>query len=426
MDKLKELAAFGGNKAITIDQGPLLHWPQMGLEEAEAVLRVMREGQMSLTTRTGIIEELEEAFAAYEGAQFALARNNGTAALHSAYFAVGVGMGDEVIVPSYTWLATVTPLLHLGAVPVFADIDPLTLTLDPDDVARKITAHTRAVVPVHMWGHPADMDRIVAVAHARGVKVVEDASHAHGSLYRGRKAGVLGDVGCFSLQASKSMCAGEGGLLVTNERAYYERALVLAQSPGRLHQELTDPDLLRFANTGLGLKYRMHGLAAALAVVQLRKLDAQNAVRNANHNRLTERLRGLPGITTPYTAPDCYRGAYYEYRLVYAPAAFGGLPCAEFIARLRAEGMLVSGERYPLQHLQTLYSDQVLFEEGLPWGLKLPRRRIYNQVGDLPVSEGLFPRMVALPTFPNPGSEALVDEYASGIRKVVEASLKAG
>ena len=306
--------------------------------------------------------------------------------------------------------------------PVFADIAPRTLTPDPADFERKITPHTRAVVPVHMWGHPADMDHINAIARAHGIRVVEDAAHAHGSLYKGRKAGVLGDVGCFSLQASKGMTAGEGGVLVTNERAFYERAMLLLQSPGRLQQELTDPQLRRFATTGVGPKYRISGIAAALAGVQLKKLDAMNAIRNANHNRLSAQLQDVPGVTPPYTAPDCYRGAFYEYHLIYDPAPLGGLSLDAFVERLRSEGARVSRERYPLQHLQPLYSDQVLFEEGLPWGIKLPRRRVYNRPGDLPVSEELVGRLFVLPSFPNPGSEALIDQYAAAIRKVAYAS----
>ncbi len=423
MDSKRTLAIFGGPKTVTIEQAPLLRWPQIGLEEVEVILQVLQMGQMSVTNRSGIVAQLEDDFATYEGVQFALARNSGTAALHCAYFAVGIGFGDEVIVPSYTWLATVTPLLHLGAVPVFAEINPQTLTLDPEDIARKITPHTKAIVPVHMWGHPADMDAINAIARAHGLKVIEDASHAHGSLYKGRETGTLGDIGCFSLQASKAMTAGEGGILVTNQRDYYERAMLLSQSPGRLHQELTDPRLRRFAETGLGLKYRIHGLAAAIADVQLKKLDRLNAIRNANHDRLTHQLADLPGITPPYTAPDCYRGAYYEYRLLYDPHPFGGLPVADFITRLQAEGVRCSAERYALQHLQPLYSDQVLFEEGLPWGLKLPRRRIYNHPGDLLVTETIVPRLIALPAFPNPGSEVLIDQYAAAIQKVVAASL---
>lgn len=423
MNQTETLAISGGPRAVTIDQEPLLRWPQVGLEEVSAILDVLRAGQLSVTNRSGIVAQLEDNFAAYEGARFALGRNSGTAALHCAYFGAGIGFGDEVIVPSYTWLATVAPLLHLGALPVFAEIDPLTLTLDPEDVARKITPQTRAIVPVHMWGHPADMDRINAVAREHGLKVIEDASHAHGSLYHGRKTGTLGDVGCFSLQASKAMMAGEGGILVTNDREIYERALVLSQSPGRLHQELTDPELARFAGTGLGLKYRMHGLAAALADVQLKKLDALNAVRNANHDRLTAQLAGVAGITPPITAPGCYRGAYYEYRLRYDPEPLGGLPIDTFVERLQAEGVLAARERYPLQHVQTLYSDAVLFDEGLPWGIKLPRRRIYNRAGDLPVTESVHTRLIALPAFPSAGSEALIDQYARAIKKVVAGSL---
>lgn len=419
----EELAACGGPKTVTLEQEPLLQWPHVGLEEAEAVLHVMHAGQLSIADRSGVIAELEDDFANYEGARYALACNSGTAALHCAYFAAGVGFGDEVIVPSYTWLATVTPLLLLGAIPVFADIDPQTLTLDPSDFERKITPHTKAVVPVHIWGHPADMDRIKAIARARAVQVIEDASHAHGSLYKGDKAGMLGDVGCFSFQASKGMVAGEGGVMVTNERTCYERAMLLVQSPARLRQEITDAQLKRFATTGLGPKYRISGMAAALARVQLKKLDALNAIRNANHNHLTAQLQDLPGITPPYTAPDCYRGAYYGYRLTYDPQPFADLPIDTFISRLECEGLRVSRERYPMQHLQPLYSDHVLFEEGLPWGIKFPRRRIYNRPGDLPVTEAMVPRLIALPSFPNPGSVELIDQYAATVRKVVRASL---
>jgi len=416
-----KLAIDGGTPAVTLDQTAAFHWPNLGSEEEEAVLAVLRRNRTSIGDRSDVIAELEDRFAEYLGTRFTLARNNGTAALYCAYFAVGIGYGDEVIVPSYTWIATVSPLLQLGAVPVFADIDPQTLTLDPGDVERKITGRTKAIVPVHMWGHPADMDRINEIAARRNLRVVEDASHAHGSLYKGRKVGTLADAACFSLQASKSMTAGEGGLLATDSRACYERAMVLGQSPARLHAELTDPALRRFANTGMGLKFRIHGLAAAIAVEQLKKLDAFNATRNANHDRLTAALQALPGLTPPYTAPGCYRGAFYEYRLVYDPEAHNGLPTAQFIRLLQAEGMYADRERYPLVHLEPLYSDQVLFDEGLPWMPKHERRAVWNRPGDLPVTERLHDRLVRLPPFPNSGSEELIDQYAAAIRKVVLA-----
>ena len=246
---MNKLALLGGSPAVTIHKD--FRWPIISEAEIQAVADLLRSGAISDAGYGDATRRLEEDWAAYLGAEFALARVDGTAALHSALFAAGVSAGDEVIVQSYNWIATVGTILAANAVPVFADIDPLTLTLDPADVRRRITPRTRAIMVVHLWGHPAAMDELNALAREHNLVVIEDASHAHGGIYRGRKVGTLGDIGVFSLQASKALPAGEGGLLVTHRREYFERALLLAQSPGRLNLHLQLEEHRRFKNTGL-------------------------------------------------------------------------------------------------------------------------------------------------------------------------------
>ena len=191
-----------------------------------------------------VAEQLEAEFAAYHGVRFALSTNNGTAALHAAFFALGLGPGDEVISPSATYWATAMPVLSCGAIPVFADVDPETLCLDPADVERRLTPRTRAVVVMHSGGMPCDMDALLDIARRHRLKLVEDASHAHGATYRGRKVGTFGDVAAFSLQTSKLCPAGEGGVLLTDDAAVFRRATALGhyERLGRKVDPREDPD----------------------------------------------------------------------------------------------------------------------------------------------------------------------------------------
>lgn len=231
-------------------------------------------GQTSISDGSGLIGRFEREFAAATGSSFALAVTNGTAALHSAYFAVGVGPGTEVLVPAYTWHATATPVLQCGAVPVFCDIDPLTLTIDVEDLTRRITPRTRAVCAVHMWGSPAEMDRIVEVARRNNLAVIEDCSHAHGARYDGRPVGSWGDVGCFSLHASKPVAAGEAGIAVTDDPVLFDRMLLLGH-PGRLAGSQA-AETFAPSVADLGVKYRPHAFAVHLGRSSLKRLDREN------------------------------------------------------------------------------------------------------------------------------------------------------
>jgi dTDP-4-amino-4,6-dideoxygalactose transaminase len=413
-----KLALLGGSPAVTIKKE--FHWPIITEEEIQAVTELLRHGDISDSAYGEPIRKLEETWADYLGVEFALARVDGTAALHSACFAAGIGPGDEVIVQSYTWIATVGCIVAAGGVPVFADIDPQTYTLDPADARRRITPRTKAIVVVHLWGHPAEMDTIREIADEHKLVVIEDASHAHGGMYRGRKIGTLGDIAVFSLQASKAIPAGEGGILATRRREYFERALLLAQSPGRLNLHLQIEHHRRFKDTGLGaFKYRINPLNAVIGRMQMERFEGYNEVRQRNMDFLTERLTNLKGVRTPYTAPHVTRGGYYGYPLLYCADELDELPVEIFVAALQAEGVEIARERYPLMHLAPMYREQNPVGGGWPWNYSAETRALRYQPGDLPVTEELYPRLLSIPSYDKAiPCEDLFEQYAQAFRKV--------
>ncbi|HWR50875.1 MAG TPA: DegT/DnrJ/EryC1/StrS family aminotransferase [Bryobacteraceae bacterium] len=419
---MSELALFGGPRAVTIERD--FQWPIAGEEEIAEVTAMLRTGTLSDTGYGDAIRRFEEACAGWLDMPFALSRVDGTAALHSACFAAGIGPGDEVIVQSYTWVATAGCILACGAVPVFADIDPRTYTLDSGDVERRITPRTKAIVVVHLWGHMADMDPIRAIAARHGLVVIEDAAHAHGATYKGRQAGTIGDIGCFSFQATKGLPAGEGGLVVTRERKYFERALLLAQSPGRLKLHIELPEHKPFVDTGFSAyKYRINPLNAVIGYHQLRRLEHYNAIRQRNLDHLTGQLEDVPGVRPPYTSPDVTRGAYYGYPILYMPDELGGLPIETFLAAMQAEGVALAPERYPMLHLAALYQQRNPLLGNWPWSYSDETRNVAYSQGDLPVTEEVHPRLLAIQAWDKATPcEDLFHEYAQAFRKVAAAS----
>jgi dTDP-4-amino-4,6-dideoxygalactose transaminase len=411
------LALLGGKPAVTIRRE--FPWPILTDEDIAAVGAAMRAGLTSDPGYCEPVREFEARWAEMFDMPFALSRVNGSAALHSALFAAGVGPGDEVIVPSYAWIATAGCVLAAGAVPVFADIDGRTFTLDPADVARRVTTRTRAIVALHLWGHAADMDALAAIAERHRFCLIEDASHAHGGTYRGRRLGTIGDIGCFSLQASKAMPAGEGGMLLTRRREFYERALLLAQSPGRLALHLELPGHRQYRETGFGaFKYRINPLNAVIGLRQMAYLEERNRIRTANMNYLTDALQGVPGIETPYTAAQVDRGGFYGYRLLYKPQELRGLPLSAFLEALRAEGVPAEPERYPMLHTTPMYTDRNPPGCGWPWS-HAPETQVRYGPGTLPVTEEIYPRLIAIPSYNRATPcKDLHDQYAEAFRKV--------
>jgi dTDP-4-amino-4,6-dideoxygalactose transaminase len=391
---------------VTLDLEPVERWPLLTREDEEAVLRVLRDGDISTHP---ILRELERDYAAHFGLPYALAHCNGTLALLAAFFAIGLGPGDEVLVPSATFWASVLPMLWLGAFPVFCESEPERLGLDPEDLARRISPRTRAIVVVHLWGMPSRMTEITALARRHDLRIVEDASHAQGALWRDRPCGTLGDVSVFSLQGGKLAPAGEGGILLCRDYAYYERAVLLGDITRII--ELETP-ARRFAATSFGIKTRMAPLSAAIAQVQLRHLEARNRRRTENLVYLSERLESL-GFDT-FLGPSHVRRVYFEYLIRHDPARTG-LAREALVAALQAEGCRVEAPRYPLLHQQPFLTEGHFREIARPApGTPVPQYR----PDALPRTEAASRTLLKLPSFPH-APRAILDQYAAAFEKVV-------
>ncbi len=413
-------ALLGGPKAVTLDATEANRWPILTEEDEAAVLQVLRDGDLSQHPVTRL---LEDDYRAHSGRRHALAHCNGTAALLAAFFALDLEPGDEVLVPSATFWASVVPMLWVGALPVFCESEPDRLGLDPEDVARKITPRTRAMVVVHLWGMPSRMTELFEIAERHNLKIIEDASHAHGATWRGRKCGTLGDISVFSLQGSKLAPAGEGGIFLTDDDALMERATCL----GDIHRiiELPTP-ARRFAATSFGIKTRMAPLSAAVARVQLRHLPERNRRRGDNLRYLSERLEGL-GFDT-FLPPDHVRRVYFEFLVRHDPG-HSGMTTETLVEALRAEGCDVEAPRYPLLHQQPIFTEghfsriarlartarpaRTAGLEDHP-NIELPTYR----PDALPKTEAANRNLIKLPCFPSADRE-LLDQYARAFEKVI-------
>lgn len=398
-------AILGGPAAVTHDHVPVCHWPHFDKEDEQAVVSVLRDGNVSTHP---VIRELERDYAARFKRRYAIAHCNGTAALHAAFFALNLQPGDEVLVPSATFWASVLPMCWHGLVPVFCESEPQRLGIDPVDMERRITPRTRAVVVVHLWGMPSKMSEIRAVAARHGLKIIEDASHTHGALWRDTPCGALGDISVFSLQGDKLAPGGEGGVLLCDDDDIYERALCL----GDITRIIELPGAARrFAATSFGIKTRIAPLSAALGRRQLAMLDEHNRQRNANHHKLSLALEKL-GFET-FLAPPHIQRVYFEY--IIRPRRQVLLP-EQLIAALQAEGCRVSQPRYPLLH------QQPFFTEGHWRGVvRLGNERHsagYEQV-TLPHTEAAAHDLLRLPVFPN-ADNGIIDDYIEAFTKVTE------
>jgi len=286
------------------------------------------EGDMSISR----VYQLEEQYAAYHNCEFGVAANSGTSALQLAYAAAGVGPGDEVIMPPNTFIATATPAMQLGAAPIFADVDPETLSIDPDAIEAAITERTKLIVPLHLGGYPADMDRIMEIAKKHGIKVVADACHAHGTEWRGKKVAALSDLSAFSFQQDKQITSGEGGIVTTNDRELYEQCYIM-HNDGR---GLGEQGGLFVA---LGWNFRMSEFQAAVLLAQLSRLDELLERKNRNAEIVRAGLAEIGGLQWPREDERITRQSYVYPRMAYDAQAFDGLPAQQFAAALTAEGI---------------------------------------------------------------------------------------
>ena len=402
-------AILGGEQAVTLDQEIANAWPIITEQDEQAVLDVLRSGNLSLHP---IVGELEEDYKKLTGRQFALTHNNGTSAILAGLHAIGIQPFDEVIVPSATWWSSVMPVLHCGGVPVFAELESCCLGLDPEDVESKITDKTKAIVVVHLFGVPSKLDELVAIAKKHNLKILEDASHAHGATYKGRPIGSFGDVSIFSMQGNKLCPSGEGGILLCDDQETFESALRLGHYERLLNLESQNK---YFAATGFGFKFRMAPMAAALAHSQLKKMPERNALRNKNCAYLSRKLETL-GIET-FLSTDDFSRVYFEFLVRYDENK-SGLPIADLAKALQAEGALVSAPRYPLLHQQPVFTQNVWSKIARLPATKENPIHVYDSA-DLPKTILGNGTLLKLPSFPS-ADEALLDQYFLAFEKVLE------
>jgi len=312
-------------------------WPQWGEEEAQRIQAVLESGEWG--GFNPVVREFEETWAKRHQAKYCVSAVNGTLTLEAALRVVGVGYGDEVIVPPYTFIATANAVRLVGATPVFADVEADTYNFDIDRVAEAISPKTKAIIPVHFAGLAVDMDRLLPLAREHGLAVIEDAAHAHGSTWRGTPLGSLGDIGSFSLQASKNLTAGEGGMLITNDEHLALKLWSFANQ-GR------DPQGKWYEHTILGSNLRMTGWQAAVLMAQLGRFDKQLTRRQNNARYLSSILEEIDGPAPMSWDVRCDNHAFHLYMMRYDPAKFNGLSRDEFVRALNAEGV-PSSTGYP-------------------------------------------------------------------------------
>ncbi len=418
--KKENLAIFGGAQAMP--HVPPKPWRKVTPEVKAAVNRLMDANIVSISDGSGVIAEFEQNFAAMVGCKYALAMNSGTSTLHAAFVALGVGPGDEVLVPAYTWHASITPIIHCGATPVFCDIDPDTLTIDPRDLERRITKRTKAVCIVHIWGNVCHMDAIMAIVKKHGLKLIEDCSHAHGATWRGRKVGSFGDIGCFSMQGAKAVSGGEAGVATTDDPNLFD-IMTLVGWCGRPRIG-SNETIRQLGDISLGAKYRPHPWAIAMANEELKRLPQLNAGRSHSYELLNELLQDCPGIELIKPLREAQRGGYLEFKFKLTRDVLKFATRDRIAEAIQAEGVPLSADRYSsfnytygLLHTAPLFTT---FDcRTIGGGYYDPRQKfIPVQPESLPVSEDVATSLLSMYAYENLDRETAT-QMAEGIKKVM-------
>jgi perosamine synthetase len=406
-------ALLGGNPVRT-EAFP--HWPVTDSEDREALLQVFGSGRWSRSYGGSVASEFETAYAERMGARHCIAVANGTSALFASLAALGVGPGDEVILPPYTFVATLNVILLQHALPLFVDVDAETFQIDAGKVEPAITERTAALIPVHIGGAAADLDAVLSAAARHRLPVVEDACQAHLGEWRGRKVGTLGDAGCFSFQASKNLNCGEGGAILTNDAALAEKCYAFHNNCRPRPSASYDGRYLG----SRGANLRLTDFQAALLLSQMRRLEEQSRVREENAAYLTRLLEEIPGVRPARLHAGCTRNAWHLYMFRYNPEAFAGLSRQGFLRALHAEGIPCSGGYSPLNResfvLATLKTRayQRMYPPELLSGWE---ERNHCPVNDLLCKEAVWFTQTQLL-----GPRSDMDQMAAAIRKIRAAS----
>jgi dTDP-4-amino-4,6-dideoxygalactose transaminase len=385
------------NGGTPVRTRPFLGWPVFGREEEEALLSALRSGVWGSLDGT-YVKRLEVEFAQMQAARHGIACVNGTMALSVALKALGIGPGDEVLVPPYTFIATASAALMVGAIPVFVDVQPETLLIDPGLIDAAVTPRTRAIIPVHHGGSPVDMDGVMAAARRHDLRVIEDAAQAHGASWRGTPVGAIGDIGTFSFQSSKPINAGEGGMMLTNDNELDELLWSYRNVGRRRGGEW-------YEHVRLGWNLRMTEFQAAVILEQMKRMPAQQAHRTEAAAYLSSRLLEIPCVL-PLDVPEGVTAhSWYTYHWRWLGEVDGGLPKHQFADALRAEGIPVFHGYTPLNRNQAVIDE--IARLGGPAPLPCPNAE---------KAEADEILMFSLPILM--GSHADLDDVADAVAKV--------
>lgn len=400
------IALYGGTP---VREKPWPMYPIIGEAEKQAVMEVMDSGLLQgfrgshgpMFLGGPRVQKFEQMVADYHDVEFAVSFTSATAALHGAVVAVGVQPGDEVIVTPYSFSTSATCALMHNAIPVFADIDPDTFCLDPESVERAVTGRTSAIIPVHIFGGPADMDPIMEIARRYNLRVIEDSAQAPGARYKGRLTGTIGDCGIFSFVGEKNASCGEGGMLITNDHKVARQARLMRNHGECLHEPM------------LGYNYRMTEIQAAIGAEQWRRLDERNGARRALADYLSGKLKDVPGLGVPYVGRDDVH-SYYVYALKYDEAETG-VPRGWFVEALNAEGVpFGAGYVRPLHWMP-------LFQKRAHYAYEHYVGSASYYKGLCPVAEDLYERGLVLTSLTRPPNTTEdMDDIVAAIKKVLE------
>lgn len=400
---MSALALLGGRKAKT---KPFPVWPYYDSNEERALKEVLESRVWWRTPGTKTLE-FEKSFAKFHGARHGIAVTNGTAALEVTIAALGISAGDEVIVPNFTFVATASAVLFSNALPVLVDVDSDTYCIDPDLVEDAITSRTKAIIAVHMGGHPADLDRLKKIASRKRLALIEDSAHAQASEWRGQRVGTFGIAGTFSFQASKLMTAGEGGIIISNNDKFEVEARSVHDC-GRM------PGEWFYSHFIYGSNYRLSEWQGAILQVQLSRLDQQTKRRHENARILDRLLRAIPGITPQKLDERCTRNGQYAYIFHVNKKEFAGLATERFIEALNAEGIPHQASYPPLHQLDMFRNGE--YRKRLSGKQAKDKHKFLK--GKFPVTQRAAWETVWLPQPVLLGDKEDIHEIAAAIGKV--------
>lgn len=410
---MSELAIFGGNPLLSL-QKPHANRNAFTPADCEAITAYLQSPRNEISTfdKHGIIDEYERELQQWLGRKYCMLTNSGTNALLAGLCAIGIKPGDQIIASTYTFQASATPALQLGADILLADVEPDTGNISPDSLASLVTERTKAVVVTHQWGHPVAMDRIREAVKPYGVIIIEDFSLAQGATFNNKLAGSLGDMSFCSLGSTKMLSGGQGGALFMDDDHHWERANLFSYFGPRLFETVQNPMLRQFADSGFGFNFRIHNLAAVVSQARFRKLDELIAHRHERYNLLSDYLSQSEIFTPPVTREHCFRGAWHGY--VAQVQNLDDVPVSLLAKALNAEGLDVkAGGYYPLLHRRRLFQTQ---QTGLQlYAASNTRRTVYKN-GQFPIAEAHSDNSLAFPLF--------LDEDISLIEMYGEACLK--